>query len=207
MIRFDDPVEVDGHAVPAGTYGFFAIPTKQTWTLILNKAAKQWGAYTYDAKQDQLRWSVEPTAVPLQEWLSYAIDPASPDSAIVRLRWEKLEVAFTVKVDVRKVMIARIDRAIGEAKADDWQAFYQAARYYDDNDIKHEQALAWVEKSLAIQENYRSLELEARILHKMKHDDKALPAVERAMVLAKEKKASQAYLDGLSKLAAECRKS
>jgi len=206
-IRFDDTVKIDGHDVPAGTYGFFAIPEKDKWTLILNKQAKQWGAFTYDEKQDEMRWKVAPSAAPMQEWLSYSIEPLEADGATVHLRWEKLDVAFAIKVDVRAVMLAHIDRAIHEAKGDDWNVYYQAARYYSDIDYKPDQALAWLDQSLKIQENYRPLELQARLLHKMKQDDKAAAAVERAITLAKEKKAPQAYIDGLMKLAAECKKS
>ncbi|MBA3976362.1 MAG: hypothetical protein C0504_19310 [Candidatus Solibacter sp.] len=38
--------------VPAGKYALFTIPDKTEWTLIINKVAKQSGAYEYDAKQD-----------------------------------------------------------------------------------------------------------------------------------------------------------
>lgn len=38
--------------VPAGKYSLFTIPDQNEWTLIINKVAKQSGAYDYDAKQD-----------------------------------------------------------------------------------------------------------------------------------------------------------
>jgi hypothetical protein len=206
-IRFDDPVKIDGKDVPAGTYGFFAIPTKGDWTLILNKTSKQWGAFDYDAKQDQLRWTVTPKAAPMQEWLTYTIDPLEADSATAHMHWEKLDVSFAIKVDVRAVMIAQIDRAIKDAKSDDWAVYSQAARYYYENDYKLDQALAWIDQSLKIQENYRPLEIKARILHKMRQDPKAMAALERAMEVAKDKKARQDYLDSLTKLMAEYKKS
>jgi len=33
----------------------FTIPSKGKWTLIFNKQWKQWGAYSYDQSEDQLR--------------------------------------------------------------------------------------------------------------------------------------------------------
>jgi hypothetical protein len=205
-IRFEDAAKIDGHDVPAGTYAFFAIPEKDHWTLILNKTAKQWGAYSYDEKQDLMRWSATPKSAEMTEWLTYAIEPSGADGATVHLRWEKLDVAFTVSVDVKAVMLSKIDRALGQAKSDDWQVRLQAARYYFDTDYKLDQALAWTDDSIKIQENYRNCELKARILHKQNRDAQALPFLEKAIDLAKSKKASQAYIDGLAKLAAEWKK-
>lgn len=204
-IRFDDPVKIEGHEVPAGTYGLFAIPTKESWTLILNKTAKQWGAYEYDAKQDVLRWTVVPKTAPLQEWLSYTIDPIDGESATVHLRWEKLDIPFSIKVDVRGIMLAAIDRALAQAKADDGAVWLQAARYYNDIDYKTDRAIEMVDESLKIQESYRALELKAKLLHKKQQNAQAIPLLERALELAKGK-ASQAYIDGLTKLVAEYKK-
>src|SRR5688572_30078188 len=40
-ITFADPIKVQGQDVPAGTYGLFAIPGPDKWTLILNKKPEQ----------------------------------------------------------------------------------------------------------------------------------------------------------------------
>jgi hypothetical protein len=204
-IRFGDPVKIDGRDVPAGTYSFFAIPAKESWTLILNKTAKQWGAYDYDEKQDLMRWTVTPKAAPMEEWMSYAIEPLDKDSAAVHLRWEKLDVPFTVTIDVREMMLARIDKALAQAKADDGAVWLQAARYYYDIDYKTDRALEMVDTSLKIKEDFRALDLKARLLHKQKQDAQAIPLLERAMELAKGK-APQGYIDGLAKLVAEYKK-
>jgi hypothetical protein len=57
-IMFSKKVFVEGEEVPAGTYSLFTIPNEGEWTIILNKDAKQWGAYKYDEKKDQLRVNV-----------------------------------------------------------------------------------------------------------------------------------------------------
>lgn len=38
--------------VPAGSYSLFTIPGDAEWTVIVNKTAKQWGAFKYDAGAD-----------------------------------------------------------------------------------------------------------------------------------------------------------
>ena len=44
VLTLSHAAKVAGKDVAAGSYGFFVIPGEKTWTLILNKKAKQWGA-------------------------------------------------------------------------------------------------------------------------------------------------------------------
>lgn len=99
-ISFSGPVKVAGHAVPAGTYAFFAIPGKERWTLILSKNAKQWGAFKYKQAEDDLRFEATPQAAPMQEWLDYTVDLRDQASAVVTLHWEKLAVSFPITVEI-----------------------------------------------------------------------------------------------------------
>lgn len=83
---------VEGKKLPAGTYGFFTIPTATTWTIIFNKVAKQWGAYKYDEAQDALRVTVKPVKSTMNERLVYKITPKG-----FSLNWDKLSVPVKVK--------------------------------------------------------------------------------------------------------------
>ena len=49
-----------GADVPAGTYGLFSIPGETEWTVILSKNSTQWGAFTYDQKDDFVRVTTMP---------------------------------------------------------------------------------------------------------------------------------------------------
>jgi hypothetical protein len=93
-VTFDQPVTVEGKALPAGTYAFFVIPAeKDAWTVIFNKTAKQWGAFKYDEKQDALRVTVTPRkSTTLTERLAYAVE--SPGLV---LRWEYIELPVAIK--------------------------------------------------------------------------------------------------------------
>ena len=46
---------VEGGKLPAGKYSLFIIPNENKCTLIFNKNAKQWGAYSYNQDLDELR--------------------------------------------------------------------------------------------------------------------------------------------------------
>ncbi|RYU90497.1 DUF2911 domain-containing protein [Mucilaginibacter terrigena] len=85
-------IMVEGKKLPAGTYGFFAIPTATTWTIIFNKVAKQWGAFKYDQAQDVLRVTVKPVKSVMHERLVYKINAKG-----FSLNWDKLSVPVAVK--------------------------------------------------------------------------------------------------------------
>ena len=90
-ITLSKDAEIEGEPIPAGTYSFFAIPGESEWTLIFNKVAQQWGAFSYDEAQDALRVTVTPEAAEHVEALDYRIDGDQ-----VVLRWEKLAVPFEI---------------------------------------------------------------------------------------------------------------
>ncbi|MDX1383167.1 MAG: DUF2911 domain-containing protein [Thermoanaerobaculia bacterium] len=91
-VTFSTDVEVEGNAVPAGTYSLFFLPTEDEWTVILNKVANQWGAFRYDEGQDQMRAKVEPEAADHVEELTIEV---TSDGLL--FRWE--ELAVPVRID------------------------------------------------------------------------------------------------------------
>ncbi|MBI4912122.1 MAG: DUF2911 domain-containing protein [Acidobacteria bacterium] len=198
VISFSDPVRIAGKEIPAGSYGLFAIPGPEAWTLILNKQAKQWGAYFYKESEDVLRWSAKPRAIPHQEWLEYAVAPDGEQGWQVELRWEKLAVPFAVGADVRGTYWKHLEDTLTRAKDEDPAPWLQAAVYCQQNDLHLDRAMAWVDKSLKAGESFWSQECKARLLHKAGKTREALPHLERAAVLAKGK-APKEYLENLEK--------
>ncbi|MDO8550416.1 MAG: DUF2911 domain-containing protein [Ignavibacteria bacterium] len=99
-ISFSSDVLIEGEKLPAGKYSFFAIPTKDEWTLIFNKVAEQWGAFEYNEAEDALRITIKPKGNGFQEWLTYSFTDydVKSQSAVINLEWEKLKVPFKVKV-------------------------------------------------------------------------------------------------------------
>ncbi len=85
-------IKVQGKALPAGSYGLFAIPTETTWTIIFNKVPNQWGAFKYDESKDALRVTVKPTASAMNERLVYKINANG-----FTLNWDKISVPVSIK--------------------------------------------------------------------------------------------------------------
>ncbi len=101
-IEFSTDVTIEGNKLPAGKYGFFAIPSAKEWTLIFNKVADQWGAFEYNEAEDILRIKVKPEKGNFHEWLTYTITKTGDDSATIALEWENLKVPFKIKVPIKK---------------------------------------------------------------------------------------------------------
>lgn len=99
-ITFSTDVTIEGKKLAKGSYGFFAIPGKNEWTLIFNKVADQWGAFEYNEAEDALRINVKPEKGNFTEWLRYEITKTSDSTAVVSLLWDKLKVPFKLEVKI-----------------------------------------------------------------------------------------------------------
>ncbi len=188
-IRFSDPVRIQGHGVKAGTYSLFMIPRQGgAWTVILNRQAKQWGAFAYDPRQDVLRIDVLPRTCPQTEWLTYALDPTSDSTAYIQLLWERVKVNFLVEVDVEGIVATRMKRLFAQ-RPNDWRVYAEAAEYGLQETIPLSQAITWADHSLALQENPTNLAVKARLLHEAGQRNQAQALMERALHLARARKA------------------
>ncbi len=92
-------VTINGEALPAGVYAFFAIPTEGDWTLIFNKQAEQWGAFNYDESQDALRVTATPEEADAAEWLAYYFGDLTANAATAYLHWDTTRVPFTISTE------------------------------------------------------------------------------------------------------------
>jgi hypothetical protein len=89
----DKELTVEGSKLPAGKYSFFIIPNDKECIVIFNKEAKQWGAYKYKEKEDQLRVTVkQKVADTMAEKLVYTINKDN-----IVLSWEKWNIPISVK--------------------------------------------------------------------------------------------------------------
>jgi len=84
--------------VPKGSYALFTIPEKDHWTLIVNKTADQWGAFSYDASKDlgRTQMKVKNLSSPVEEF-TISLKPSSGSEAMLTMAWENTEVSVPVK--------------------------------------------------------------------------------------------------------------
>jgi hypothetical protein len=190
-----DDVLINGQKLPAGSYSLHTIPGQQEWTIIFNREADQWGSFNYDEKKDALRVKVKPEWVAdNQEWLLYSIPVVTPNSAQVNLRWEKVNVPFTVEVpNVEALMRTKIDAAVA-ANPTDWNIPLAVARQYA-NDDKWDEAIRWADQSIKVKETFQNLATKAQLLYAAGRKDEALAVAEQAIQRGKADKADTSRLE------------
>ena len=93
-LRLSHDAMIDGSALAAGTYSLFTVPGETEWTVVFNKVADQWGAFSYDSGKDAARVRAKPQTAEHEESMTFEIEGSS-----VVLRWEKLAVDFEVAAD------------------------------------------------------------------------------------------------------------
>lgn len=140
VISFTDDVMIEGHKVVAGEYGLFSIPGADQWTIILNKNSKQWGAYTYNAADDYLRFIITPVKLSDNiETFTMQFANVFPTTGELHLKWEHTELVIHLSVDIDAKVMARIDSAMQTDK----KPYYDAVIYYWNNNKDMNKALIW----------------------------------------------------------------
>lgn len=195
LITFTDPVTIEGTALGAGTYRLLAIPGATEWTIIFNSEVKNWGS-VHDPAYDTLKIRVKPEAGQHEEWLSFAFTDLTPTSARVVMAWEKVRVSFVVTVNT----LARLESQVG-----DWRILNQAARYSLAENFAPEQAMAWIDRSLALNRNSTNLRTKAELLAKTGNYKAAVIHAEESIALTKAQNPS-ANVAALEQLVAEWKK-
>lgn len=186
-ISFSTPVEVEGHRLPAGRYGFHTLPSSGSWQLIFSSVDSNWGSFAYDAKEDVLRIEVKPEIAPHEEALAYTFDDATARETTIALRWEKLRVPFKVAVDTPEIVYQSLKRELRGLGQFFWQPWNQAAATLLASKVHLDDAMIWVDRSIAIQKNFTNSFTKSRLLSEMgdaagakRLMDEALPGANEA---------------------------
>src|SRR6185295_10706293 len=123
-------VKIQGQPLPAGTYGLHFIPGAEEWTVIFSKNHTSWGSFFYDAKEDALRVQAKPAKSEYHEWLTYEFTDRQPDKATLALKWEDLQVPFTISVDdISGVYLSQIRNELRSSPGFDPRNYMAAAQY------------------------------------------------------------------------------
>ena len=140
-------VTVEGQPLPAGTYGLHFIPQADEWTVVFSKNHTSWGSYFYDPKEDALRVKVKPSKAEYNEWLTYEFTDRKADRATVALKWEDLQVPFTVAVaDIAGLYFDQIRRELRSSPGFNWQNWNAAAQYALQTQKNLDEGLRWAEQ-------------------------------------------------------------
>jgi hypothetical protein len=91
---------INDEVLPKGRYGFFTIPSKKDWTIMINKNWNQHGKDDYNEKDDVIRFKVKPTiSDKITEHLEYKVNKISESEGTISLAWEKVTINFPFKIN------------------------------------------------------------------------------------------------------------
>jgi tetratricopeptide (TPR) repeat protein len=186
VITFSTPVSVGGHLLPAGSYGLHMIPTEKDWTVIFNKESHAWGSFFYDEKDDALRITTTPRQAQFQERLSYWLDAADDTTATATLRWAALEVPFEIKVDTPQIVAESLRTQLRGIPGFAWQSHAQAAAWCARHDVALDDAVAWADKAVKLNENFTTLSARALVAEKKNDAATARQLRDKALTVATE---------------------
>ncbi len=100
IVHFSGAVEVAGNLLPAGVYTLFSIPAPGEWTLIFNRNWDQHLTDEYSPKEDVFRFRATPQILPdTVQRFTYFLTPKDSQTVEMAFAWEKLKVAFDVKLN------------------------------------------------------------------------------------------------------------
>ena len=179
LFTFSDEVTIEGKKLPAGTYRLLTIPNQGDWTVIFNTEVKNWGT-VYEAKYDTLKFTVKPETVPHEEWLTFNFTDLTPSSARVALTWEKIRISFKIEFNT----VGKIQSSVGT-----WQVLNGAARYALTEKVYTNEAMGWVDRSIAIDKNATNMRTKAELLAAAGKFKEAAAMGEEALAVGKARDA------------------
>ncbi len=82
--------------VPAGTYSLFTVPGQKEWSIVVNKTAKQWGAFKYDAATDlgRAKMTVKTLSSPVETFTIML--ETKGNSGTLKMQWAGTEASIPV---------------------------------------------------------------------------------------------------------------
>lgn len=96
-VYFDKNVTIGDKQLKAGKYSLFAIPSKDNWTIIVNKQTDRWGAFSYDEAKDVVRVTVPVAKLekPIESFSIVFTD--APEGANMVMAWDTTQVTLPIK--------------------------------------------------------------------------------------------------------------
>jgi tetratricopeptide (TPR) repeat protein len=185
----DRNIIINKQHVPAGTYALYTIPNRDTWTIIIHKNTKLWGAGNYDAKDDLVRFDVPViNTKDYQETLDIRLEGFHADGGHMVIAWEHTKVSIPIHVDSNALIMAEIKEKLinakGEIKA---QTYFDAAQYYYHKNVDLEQAALWFDKAVEMRPSaFWFIYYRAELAHTMQQNTLALKLVNQALDMAKK---------------------
>jgi hypothetical protein len=184
VITFSRDVLVEGEPLAAGAYAFFVVPREgDRWTAVFNRDAEQWGAYSYDERQDVLRLEVPvDTLCTPEERLHYYLSDNDLDAGTLCLRWDTRQLCLDFSVPVLEQIESRLAESLATTPAGEaWRRYAEVADFLRAYESFLPEALTYAIASTARDDHSWNWWLRAQIEGRMGDFQAATLSAERAL--------------------------
>ncbi len=201
-ITVSTPVKMGGMDVPEGKYAIYAIPGKESWTIILYKNLSHWGVDGYDKANDLGRFTIKPTKMmDKTESLTLDFSDFTTSSANLNLTWENTRISIPITTPTDEMVEKQIKSVMEGPSAND---YYQSARYFLEKEKNLPDALTYINKAIEKRSDaFWYIHVQAKIYMKLGKKKEALASAEKSLGLAKEAKEDFGYVANNEKLIKE----
>ena len=189
VIRFSHDAMVEGHAVPAGSYGlFFVINKDGTGEVILSKEYHSWGSFFYDPAKDEMRANIQLRQGPPTELLTYDFVNLTKNNAELVLNWEKMQFPVKIAFDVDNIVLANAEQELKGQIGFAWQSFANAANYVLANKVTsyYDKAQKWVDQAIAQNKSFTTLNIKSGLLKEAGKTEDADKTMNDALAMGTE---------------------
>ncbi len=190
-LKCDEEIVFGDQTLAAGKYALFTIPSKTSWTIIVNTDTTLHGSSGYDAKKDVVRFKV-PVEKIKNFYETFTIelnDINSKGEGFLKIIWENTLVKIPLKSKADEKTMALIQKHISIDKVQDAELLFQSASYYYGTSRDFKQAVKWLNDAEKLDaENFYYPNLKQKILADLKDYPAAIEAAKKAIVLGEKKK-------------------
>lgn len=186
LLTVTSPFTIGGTRLPAGRYGLHMIPGAARWTVAVSKQASAWGSFSYDAREDAIRFAVTPRSADHLERLQYTLDEPTDSAVTVTLRWEKLAIAFPISVPTNQVVMDSLSQQLRGLERFWATGWAEAARWALAHNAGLELAAVWADTAAQIAPTFANLRLKATALERRGDRQGAEVLRQQALTVATE---------------------
>lgn len=148
-VSFNENVTIAGKELKAGKYALFTIPRADNWDVIFYSDTNNWGLpQDWDDTKVAVQTTIKPQIVGNStETFTIEVGNLSNDGATLDILWERTKVSVPFTVPTKEMAMQSISKTLaGPAQSD----YYSAAQYYYQSEQDLNQALTWINESLAL---------------------------------------------------------
>ena len=185
-ITFDTPFNVGANYMPAGTYALYAFPDEKEWEIVFHENISHWGdgRNEYNPEQDAFRIEVKPNQeLNFQENFQISFDQVTHGSAEMIWHWANTSVTIALHFNTEVTMEDQIEEKLNDDPSA--QTYYEIARYYIEQDIKHKEALGYLNKALEMEgDTYYFYRVKSLAEASLNDYESAIASAQKSLALA-----------------------